>query len=97
MAELLTTSWPRYRPARPLPMEIPMRLPWRKARVPEEAFEEAVAAKAAAGEHLAEARGRGAEVRRVASGLKEKRERNGFSEGLRAMLRAEEHGHAPHA
>lgn len=74
-----------------------MRLPWRKARVPEEAFEEAAAAKAAAGEHLAEARRRGPEVRRVASGLQEKRMRNGFSEGLRAMLTQEERGHAPHA
>lgn len=74
-----------------------MWLPWHKARLPEEAFEEAAAAKAAAREHLAEVRGRAPEVRRVAAGLREKRERNGFSEGLRAMLRAEEHGHAPHA
>lgn len=74
-----------------------MWLPWHKARLPEEAFEEAAAAKAAAGEHLAEARERGPEVRRVSLGLKEKRERNGFSEGLRAMLAREDHGHAPHA
>lgn len=74
-----------------------MRLPWHKARLAEQDFEEAAAARTAAGEHLAEVRERGPAVTRVANGLREKRERNGFSEGLRAMLRAEEHGHAPHA
>jgi len=74
-----------------------MRLPWRRARVSERDFDEARAAKSAAGEHLAQARERNPEVLRIARGLREKRERNGFSEGLREMLRAEGHGRAPHA
>lgn len=74
-----------------------MRLPWRKTRLPECVLDEAVAARAAAGEHLAQARERDPEVRQVARGLKEIRERNGFRDGLRAMLDAEPRGHhAPH-
>jgi hypothetical protein len=65
--------------------------------VPEHAVEEAAAARAAAGEHLAQARERDQEVRRVAAQLREIRERNGFSERLRVMLAQEGHGHAPHA
>lgn len=74
-----------------------MRVPWRN-RLPEHAIEEAQAAVCAAGEHLAQARARDREVRIVSSGLRRARERNGFSEGLAAMLRAEAgrgHGHAP--
>lgn len=75
-----------------------MRLPWRKARVSEHAVEEATAAKAAAGEHLAQARDRDPEVKRIARGLREIRESNHFSERLAAMLRDEPRGHhAPHA
>jgi hypothetical protein len=78
-------------------METSMRLPWRKARVPARDVEEATAARTAAGEHLALARERETEVRRVAGTLRELRESNHFSERLAAMLRESGHGHAPHA
>jgi len=74
-----------------------MRLPWRRTRLPEHAVEEAAAARAAAGEHLAQARERDPEVRRVARELREIREANHFSERLAAMLRESRAGHAPHA
>jgi hypothetical protein len=65
--------------------------------LPEHVVEEAAAAKQAATEHLNQVRARDREVRQIAQQLREIRERNGFSEGLRAMLAQEGQGHAPHA
>ena len=66
--------------------------------MPEHAVEEATAAKSAAGEHLAQARERDPEVRRVAMELRRLRESNHFSERLAAMLHDEPRGHhAPNA
>lgn len=74
-----------------------MRLPWRKTRLPQHETADALAAKAAAAEHLAQAHARDPEVRRVARQLRELRESNHFSERLREMLRTEGQGHVPHA
>lgn len=72
-----------------------MRLPWHKSRIPAERFEEARAVAQASQDTLERVRARvhvdAAQTRR----LSELRERNHFSEGLRAMLRAEDGRHAP--